>query len=182
MAQTKHILLGVSGGIAAYKAVALASQWTGQGHNVRVVMTASACQLIQPRSFAAVTGQRVYTCLWEDSTDSDIEHISLVDWARVVVVAPATANTIGQMAGGLCNDLLSTLLCAGWEKPTLLAPAMNTRMWHNPHVQANVQKLSERGVHLVGPESGPLACGDVGVGRMAEPEQILAATHALLEG
>ena len=96
--------------------------------------------------------------------------------------APATANSIGKMAGGLCDDLLSTLLCAGWEKPTLLAPAMNTRMWHNPHVQANVESLSQRGVHLVGPESGQLACGDVGIGRMAEPEQILAAAHALLEG
>ncbi len=182
MAQTKHILLGVSGGIAAYKAVTLASQWSGQGHDVRVVMTASAGQLIQPRSFAAVTGQRVYTRLWEETTDSDIEHISLADWAHMVVVAPATANIIGKMANGICDDLLSTLLCAGWEKPTLLAPAMNTRMWRNPHVQANVQTLSQRGVHLVGPESGQLACGEVGMGRMAEPEQILAAAHALLEG
>jgi len=181
VAHTKHILLGVSGGIAAYKAVGLASQWTGRGYEVRSVMTASAKQLIQPRSFAAVTGQRVYTDLWADAVDQDIEHISLVDWADLLVVAPATANCIGKMAGGLGDDLLSTLLCVGWEKPTLLAPAMNTRMWQNPHVQANVRALCERGVHLTGPESGSLACGDIGVGRMAEPEQILAAAEALLE-
>ena len=180
MSQTKHILLGVSGGIAAYKAVTLASQWTGRSHVVRTVMTASACRLVQPRSFSAVTGQPVYTTLWDDSAHHTIEHISLVEWADLVVLAPATANIIGKMVGGICDDLLSTLLCAGWESPTLLAPAMNTRMWHNPHVQANVQTLRQRGVHLVGPESGPLACGDVGIGRMAEPEQILAAAQKML--
>lgn len=182
MDPTRHILLGVTGGIAAYKSLALASHWIGQGYEVKTVMTAHACQLVQPRSFAAVTGAPVYTTLWENPQDQNIEHIHLVDWADIMVVAPATANIIGKMAGAICDDLLSTLLCVCWEKPTLLAPAMNTRMWQNPRVQRNVKSLQDQGIFWVGPESGTLACGDTGIGRMAEPEQIAEKVTTVLGG
>jgi phosphopantothenoylcysteine synthetase/decarboxylase len=173
MALNANILLGVSGGVAAYKAVDLASKLTGAGASVRTLMTASACQLVTPKGFEAVTAGPVYTDLWASAQDHDVEHISLATWADAVVVAPATANILGKIAGGLCDDLLTTVLCACWQKPVLLAPAMNTRMWANPIVQRNVQTLAGLGFRLVGPESGRLACGDVGVGRMAEPGQIM---------
>jgi phosphopantothenoylcysteine decarboxylase/phosphopantothenate--cysteine ligase len=173
MALNANILLGVTGGVAAYKAVDLASKLTGAGASVKTAMTASACQLVMPKSFEAVTAGPVYTDLWAAAQDHDVEHISLATWADLVVVAPATANILGKIAGGICDDLLSTVLCACWQKPVLLAPAMNTRMWSNPIVQKNVQILTGLGFRTVGPESGRLACGDVGVGRMAEPAQIL---------
>ncbi|MFC1762861.1 flavoprotein [Planctomycetota bacterium] len=180
MDRTRHILLGISGGIAAYKAVGLASRLTNAGHAVKTVMTASACQLVQPRSFAAVTHHPVHTQLWCETEQQDIEHISLVDWADAMVVAPATANIMGKMAGGICDDLLSTILCVCWEKPLLLAPAMNPRMWNNPRVQQNICTLKDMGVRFVGPESGVMACGDEGIGRLAEPEQIDAALQTML--
>jgi phosphopantothenoylcysteine synthetase/decarboxylase len=173
MALNANILLGVSGGVAAYKAVDLASKLTGAGASVRTLMTASACQLVTPKGFEAVTAGPVYTDLWASAQDHDVEHISLATWADAVVIAPATANILGKIAGGLCDDLLTTVLCACWQKPVLLAPAMNTRMWANPIVQRNVQTLTGLGFRMIGPESGRLACGDVGVGRMAEPGQIM---------
>ena len=179
MLSERNILLGVTGGVAAYKAVDLASRLTGAGAAVRTVMTASACELIRPKSFEAVTGQGVYTELWSLAQDHQIEHIHLVDWADTVVVAPATANILGKMAGGIADDLLSTLLCVCWEKPLLIAPAMNTRMWNNPAVQRNVNNLKETGCHFVGPEVGRLACGDQGLGRFAEVDAILKAIETL---
>jgi len=179
MLKDLHILLGVTGGIAAYKAVDLASKLTAAGAQVRTVMTQSACELVMPKSFEAVTAAPVYTSLWSDPQGHSSVHISLADWARIVVVAPASADIVGKAANGICDDLLSTTLCVCWATPTFLAPAMNTRMWENPAVQRNVETLRDRGVRLVGPASGRLACGTEGLGRMAEPQEIFAAIEEL---
>lgn len=169
------VLLGVSGGVAAYKAVDLAGRLTAYGAKVNTVMTESACQLICPKSFEAVTGRAVYSSLWSTADQHKISHISLAEFADVIVVAPATANIIGKIANGICDDLLSTTLCACWEKKVLLAPAMNERMWKNPAVQRNVKRAVEMGFELVGPTQGRLACGEQGIGRMSEPAEILEA-------
>ena len=175
MAPNLNLLLGVSGGVAAYKAVDLASRLTAAGVAVKTVMTENACHLVTPRSFEAVTANPVYTNLWTSGQDHDIEHIGLVAWADMVVVAPATANCLGKIAAGVCDDLLSTVLCVCWQKPVLLAPAMNNQMWSNPIVQRNVKTVTELGFKVVGPEQGRLACGDIGMGRMAEPARIVEA-------
>jgi len=181
MANDRNILLGVTGGIAAYKAVDLASKLTAAGNQVRTVMTDNACRFVTPKSFEAVTQSTVLTTLWSAPDEFQSVHIALADWAQLVVVAPATANLIGKVVHGICDDLLSTTLCACWEIPTLYAPAMNSRMWANPAVQANVEILKDRGIRTVGPDSGRLACGTEGVGRMAEPGAILEAIQALIE-
>jgi len=167
-----NVLLGVSGGIAAYKAVDLASKLTAAGAEVNTVMTEAACQLVGSKSFEAVTSSSVFTSLWDTRVEYEIGHIALVDWADIVVVAPATANIIGKIANGICDDLLSTVLCAASGKPTLLAPAMNNKMWANPAVQRNIQTVREMGIELIGPEKGRLACGAEGLGRMSEPQEI----------
>ncbi len=177
-----HILLGVTGGIAAYKAVDLASRLTAAGAGIHTVMTESACQFVTPRSFEAVTCAPVFTSLWSNPEGYRSTHISLADWAQLVVVAPATADIIGKVAHGICDDLLSTTLCTCWAAPTLFAPAMNTRMWENPAVQRNLETLRGLGVRLIGPVAGRLACGAEGMGRMAEPGEILAALEALAAG
>ncbi len=179
MCLKKNILLGVTGGIAAYKSVELASRLLQAGSQVQTVMTRSACQLVGAKSFQAVTGAPVYTDLWSAVENHAMPHIRLADWADVIIVAPATANIIGKMASGICDDLLSTLLCACWQKPLCLAPAMNSRMWHNPRVQHNIRILTEMGVKQVGPNEGRLACGEEGPGRMAEPEQIMEAVKQM---
>ncbi len=168
-----NVLLGVSGGVAAYKAVDLASKLSGAGAGVKTVMTENACRLVGPKSFEAVTSSAVLTSLWETPGGHEIGHIALVDWADIVVVAPATANIIGKIANGICDDLLSTVLCVCWAKPVLLAPAMNSNMWNNPAVQRNVKAVKEMGFELIGPEEGRLASGAEGIGRMSEPEDIL---------
>ena len=168
-----NILLGVSGGIAAYKAVDLASKLTAVGASVNTVMTENACRLVAPKSFEAVTNSAVFTSLWGASEEYKISHINLADWADVVVVAPATANIIAKIANGICDDLLSTTLCACWQKPTLLAPAMNENMWQNPAVRRNVKLARDMGFKLIGPEKGRLADGTEGIGRMSEPQDIL---------
>ncbi|MGE5294282.1 MAG: flavoprotein [Solirubrobacterales bacterium] len=182
MVKDLNILLGVTGGIAAYKAVDLASKLTAAGAHVRTVMTASAYQLVMPKSFEAVTAAPVYTSLWSDPQGHSSSHIALADWAKIVVVAPASADILGKVANGICDDLLSTTLCVCWATPTLLAPAMNTRMWENPAVQRNVETLRGRGARIVGPAAGRLACGTEGVGRMAEPQEIFAAIEELAGG
>lgn len=180
--EDKHILLGVSGGIAAYKAADLASKLTGAGATVRTIMTESACKLITPATFEAVTGQPVYTSLWQGPEDFKIGHIQMTDWANAIVVAPATANIIAKVAGGICDDLLSTTLCACWNKKVLIAPAMNSNMWANPIVQRNMSILTDQlKFNTIGPESGRLACGTTGIGRMAEPANILEALAGLLK-
>ena len=174
-----NILLGVSGGVSAYKAVDLASKLGGLGANVKTVMTESACELVGPKSFEAVTRSAVFTSLWGIGEEYNISHINLTDWADIVVVAPATANIIGKIANGICDDLLSTVLCACWGKRSVLVPAMNSNMWDNPAVQRNVKTVKEMGFELIGPEEGRLACGAEGVGRMSEPQDILEAIEKI---
>lgn len=175
MLENRHILLGVTGGVAAYKAVDLAGKLTGAGAEVKTVMTEAACRFVGPKSFEAVTQSAVFTSMWSEPEEFNIGHIALADWADVVIVAPATADMIAKAAHGICDDLLSTTLCACWAKPTLFAPAMNNRMWENPATQANVETLKKRGVRLIGPEEGRLACGASGPGRMSEPQDIMEA-------
>jgi phosphopantothenoylcysteine decarboxylase/phosphopantothenate--cysteine ligase len=172
-----NILLGVSGGIAAYKSVDLASKLTTFGAKVNTIMTENACHLIGPPSFEAVTSSAVFKGLWNTTQEYKIGHIALVDWADIIVVAPATANIIGKIANGICDDLLSTTLCAAWRliqsEVAFLAPAMNNNMWKNPAVQRNVTMVKEMGFQLIGPVEGRLACGTEGIGRMSEPQDIL---------
>jgi len=179
MLKDLNILLGVTGGIAAYKVVDLAGKLVAAGANVRTIMTRSARRFVGPTSFETITGAPVYSSLWHNPQDHKIAHIALADWADVVVVVPASANIIGKMANGICDDLLSTTLCTCWSCRMLFAPAMNTRMWENPAVQRNVATLREMGVQMVGPTAGRLACGVEGMGRMAEPQEILTAIETL---
>lgn len=179
----QNILLGVSGGVAAYKAVDLASKLTAAGAVVKTIMTENACQLICPKSFEAVTGQPVYTNMWQTDEQFQIGHVSTADWADIVVVAPATANIVGKIANGICDDLLSTTICVCWPLikvgAVLLAPAMNSNMWDNSAVQRNIETIKEMGFHLIGPEEGRLACGTEGIGRMSEPQDILEAIEKI---
>jgi len=174
------ILLGVSGGVAVYKAVDLASKLTAAGAIVNAIMTDNACRFVLPKSFEAVTGQPVFTSIWETPKGFEIGHISLADSCRFVIVAPATANIIGKMANGICDDLLSTTLCACWQKKILLAPAMNEKMWTNPAVQKNIETLKKTGVEVIGPEKGRLACKTEGVGRMTEPADIIKRLEQMI--
>ena len=186
MLDNLNILLGVTGGVAAYKAVDLASKLTAAGGMVRTLMTESACRLVQPKSFEAVTQSAVFTTMWGPPGDYKISHIDLVNWADVVVVAPATANILGKIANGICDDMLSTTLCSCWplveSGAVLLAPAMNNNMWSNPAVRHNVKTLEERGFKFIGPEEGRLACGTEGIGRMSEPQDILSAIEKISGG
>ena len=178
----KNILLGVTGGIAAYKAVDLASKLTAAGAKVNTIMTRSARKLIRPKSFEAVTGRSVFTSMWKSPQEFKIGHINLADQADIVVVAPATANIIGKVANGICDCLLSTTLCACWNKPVIFAPAMNTNMYTNPVVAKNIETLKEMNFSIIGPETGRLACGTSGPGRMTEPADILKAIEQIAEG
>ena len=179
MLDNRHILLCVTGGIAAYKAVDLAGKLIDTGAEVQTVMTEAACRFVGPKSFEAVTRSAVFTTMWSTSEEFKAGHIALADWADIVVVAPATANIIAKVAQGICDDLLSTTLCACWDRPMLLAPAMNDRMWANPAVQANVETLTKRGVQWIGPAAGRLACGTEGLGRMSEPQDIVDAIEKI---
>lgn len=174
-----ELLLGVTGGIAAYKAAALCSLLRKADAHVTVAMTDHARQFVGPLTFSTLSGRRVYSDLFAAEDIYSTQHISLTERADLVVVAPATANIIGKLAGGICDDLLSTLLCAA-DSNVLLAPAMNHRMWHHPAVVHNVETLRQWGCRFVGPESGPLACGDNNIGRMAEPEDIFACIEEII--
>ena len=179
MLDNLNILLGVTGGIAAYKAVDLASKLTAAGANIHTVMTENACRFVRAKSFEAVTNSTVLTDMWSTPEQFRFGHIALADWADIVVVAPATANIIGKMAHGICDELLSTVLCTCWPQiesgAALLAPAMNDKMWTNPVVQNNVETIRKMGFQLIGPTEGRLACGTKGLGRMSEPKDILEA-------
>ena len=183
MLDNLNILLGVTGGVAAYKAVDLAGKLTAAGARVKTVMTEAACRLVGPKSFEAVTQSAVFTTMWSTSEEYQISHIALLEWADVVVVAPATANILGKIANGICDDMLSTTLCACWplveSGAVLLAPAMNNNMWANPAVQHNVKTLEERNFQFTGPAEGRLACGAEGIGRMSEPQDILGAIEKI---
>jgi len=175
----KQVVLGITGGIAAYKIPNLVRLLTAEGARVLVVMTKSAMQFVGPITFEALTDHPVHADMFGPQRASAIDHISLADWADLIVVAPATANILAQASMGLADDLLPTLLLAA-KGPILFAPAMNVRMWRNPATQRNVEDLANRGCHFVGPDAGVLACGHVGAGRMAEPEDIYHATCRLL--
>jgi phosphopantothenoylcysteine decarboxylase / phosphopantothenate---cysteine ligase len=176
----KTVILGVCGGIAAYKAAALCSKLVQAGAKVRVVMTESAAKLVQPLTFQALSKYHVVVDAFEENDPSVITHVDMADNADLVIVAPATANMLAKLAYGLADDMLSTTMLVV-QAPILLAPAMNVHMYDHPTVQANMKTLAERGVHFVEPGFGQLACGYVGKGRMAEPEEILEAAKQLFE-
>ena len=168
----REILVGVTGGIAAYKTAMLVSRLVQAGAGASVIMTEHATRFVGPLTFQTLTGRPVYTDLFESPEVYHTKHIALAERADLVVVAPATANALAKLAHGIADDLLSTVLLA-IQAPLLVAPAMNARMWAHPAAQANVALLRSRGVRFVGPEEGYLACGAVGPGRMAEPPEIL---------
>lgn len=174
------ILVGVSGGIAAYKAAELVRALQRQAMDVRVVMTGSATRFIQPLTFSALTNHPVRTTLWDEGElGAGVEHITESTWADAFVVAPATANILAKFAHGIADDLLSTIYLAT-SAPVLVAPAMNTKMWEHPATQANLAILRERGVRVIEPDSGQLACGTIGIGRLADPEEIANAVLGAL--
>jgi len=181
-----RVTIGVSGGIAAYKAAELVRELQRQGAEVRVVMTAAACRFVQPLTFAALTGYRVLTSLWEEAHTSDsateqngIDHIAEAQWPDALVIAPATANILAKLAHGIADDFLSTMYLAA-TAPVLVVPAMNVNMWNHAATQANLEILRQRGVRVIEPGTGELACGMVGAGRMAEPECIAQAVLSVL--
>lgn len=169
----RNILLGVSGGIAAYKAAELVRQLRAAGAVVQVVMTRAACDFIGPLTLQAVSGERVRTDLLDSDAEAAMGHIELARWADLVLIAPASADTLARLAHGHADDLLSTV-CLATEAPLAVAPAMNRLMWAHPATQANCATLREHGVTLFGPDSGDQACGETGSGRMREPVDLVA--------
>lgn len=174
----KNILLGVTGGIAAYKAPDLVRRLRERGADVQVVMSRGAQQFITPMTFQAVSGRPVRTDLWDEAAEASMGHIELARWADLVLIAPATADTLSKLAAGLAGDLLSTV-CLATEAPLVLAPAMNRQMWANPATQSNLEILRSRGVQILGPGEGDQACGETGAGRMLEPLEIAEAVAAM---
>lgn len=172
MLKGKKIVLGVTGGIAVYKAVDLVSRLRKQGCQVRVIMTEHAQQFVTPLTFKEISGNQVAVSMWSGNQEFNVEHIALANWADAFVVAPATANILAKMAYGLADDLLSTTLLAA-QAPIIVCPAMNTGMYENPATQENIAKLEERGVTVMPPAVGKLACGTSGAGRLPEPQQIV---------
>ncbi len=175
----RQILLGVSGGIAAYKAADVASQLGKRGATVTAVMTRAACEFITPLTLQTLTRRPVVTTLFDASAPDEIEHIALARAADLVVIAPCTANVLAKLAHGIADDPLTTI-CLATEAPLLLAPAMNTKMWEHDATRANVATLRDRGASIVAPDEGELACGEVGPGRLATVDKILAAVERQL--
>jgi len=170
----REIVVAVCGGIAAYKVASVVSALVQRGAGVTVAMTEAAQRFVTPLTFEALTGRRVFTSLWDVADDYDPQHLRLTGRADLFVIAPATANILAKFAHGLADDLVSTMVLAA-ACPILLAPAMNSRMWENPIVRGNIASLRRAGYRLVGPGSGWMACRTVGVGRMSEPDEIVAA-------
>ncbi|MCX7695562.1 MAG: bifunctional phosphopantothenoylcysteine decarboxylase/phosphopantothenate--cysteine ligase CoaBC [Caloramator sp.] len=176
---SKNVVLGVSGGIACYKALDIVSRLKKKGINVYVIMTQSATEFVAPLSFQSLSQNYVVVDMFEDPKTWEVEHISLAEKADVFVIAPATANVIGKIANGIADDMLTTTVMAT-KAPVLIAPAMNTNMYENKIVQRNIEFLRSIGYHFVEPESGRLACGAVGKGKLAEPEKIVEYIEMLL--
>ena len=170
----KNILIGVTGGIAAYKVVEVASRLKKLGANVRVMMTRNATEFVSPRTFHEITGNAVSVDMFGDAANFNVAHIALANFADLILIAPATANFLAKAAHGIADDLLTTTVIAS-DKPLLIAPAMNTKMYENPATQANLRILRGRGVKILEPATGQLACGTSGKGRLPEPEEICAA-------
>lgn len=176
----RKVLLGITGGIAAYKGALLARGLIAEGANVRIVMTAGARAFVQPLTFQALTGHPVHTDLLDESAEAAMGHIELARWADLVLIAPASANTLARLAHGLADDLLSTL-CLATEAPLVVAPAMNRMMWAHPATEANMTLLVQRGVHCIGPAKGNQACGETGAGRLTEPDDLITALESWAE-
>src|SRR5436189_3053946 len=179
MLQGKRILLIVAGGIAAFKSLELIRRLRERGASVRCVLTEAGAKFVTPLSLQALSEDRVYSDMFSLTDESEMGHIQLSRDADLLVVAPATANILARMAGGLADDLATTVLLAT-DKPVLAAPAMNVRMWTHAATQANVETLRKRGIQFIGPNDGAMACNEYGPGRMSEPEEIAAAIEALL--
>ena len=175
------IALGITGGIGAYKAIEVARGLQKRGHEVVAIMTRSARRFVAPLTFEAITRRRVITDQWSPGSNADIEHISIATDISLLLIAPATANTIGKLANGIADDFLSSLYLAT-RSPVLIAPAMNTHMLEHPAVQRNLAALAARGVRFVEPGEGFLACGWVGKGRLAEPDDVVTAADQLVRG
>src|SRR6202162_873247 len=179
-----RITLGVAAGVAAYKAAELVRRLQQEGFSVEVVMTRAACEFITPLTFAALTGKKVITGLFAESSgdanlESAIEHIAVAQRTDLLLVAPASADIIAKFSRGISDDFLSTLYLAT-TAPVVVAPAMNVNMWNHPATQENIAKLRERGVNVVQPDEGYLACGMLGAGRLDGPQEMLAAVRAIL--
>ena len=179
MCKSPHIVIGITGGIAAYKSLSLIRLFKKAGAEVKVVATRHALEFVTPLSLQTLSQNGVYTEMFAPTEQFEVEHIALAEWADAVVVAPATANIIGKFAHGIADDALSTMLLA-CSKPVFMAPAMNRNMLANKAVQENLQTLQRRGITLIGPDSGFLACGTTGEGRMKEPEEIFSIVQKLL--
>ena len=176
----KRILLGITGGIAAYKAAELVRELQRSSADVQVVMTPSACKFITPLTLQALSGKPVYTEMWDDRVSNGMPHIELSRDRDLVVIAPATADFIAKLVRGIADDLLSTL-CLARECPLMVAPAMNRQMWENPATQRNVAQLREDGIAVLGPGAGDQACGEIGMGRMLEPLDLVRELSAWFE-
>ncbi len=170
----RRVLLCVTGGVAAYKAVELVRRLRDAGATVQVAMTDAAQRFVGAQTFQAVSHLPVRTSLWDANAEAAMGHLELARWAQQVIVAPATANTLGKLAHGFADDLVSTL-CLATTAPVAVAPAMNHRMWLHPATQANIATLRARGVQVIGPDDGPLAEGESGPGRLREPHAIVQA-------
>ncbi len=180
--KNKKILVGVTGGIAAYKACSLVNSLIADGAEVKAVMTDAAKMFVTTITFQALTNNPVYDNLWESVNQDSVEHITLAHWPDLIIISPITANTIGKIANGIADNLLTTVVMASFPTTkVVLAPAMNTYMWENPFVQENLKKLSDtKKYHVVEPRSGVLACRDEGKGKIADNQEILAAAESLL--
>ena len=176
----KRIVLGVTGGISAYKAAFLVRLLRKNGANVRVVMTQSATKFVTPLTFQALSAKPVHTELLDLNTETAMGHIELAKWADLILIAPASANFIARYANGFAEDLLSTL-CLATDSPVIIAPAMNQQMWRNQATQENLERINARGISVVGPTAGVQACGDDGPGRMLEPEEIVVCTANMFQ-
>ena len=179
MLKGKTIVLGITGCIAAYKACEIVSRLKKEGANVKVIMTQHAMEFVQPLSFETLSGNRVITDLFDRDFEFDVKHVSLAKEADLFIIAPATANVIGKLANGLADDMLTTTYLA-CKAPKIVCPAMNTNMYENEQFEENLQTLKKKGVHIIEPIEGRLACGDVGKGKMAEPVDILEEIVDLL--
>ncbi len=179
MFRNKNILIGITGGIAAYKILELIRLYKKNNANVKVIMTENATNFVTPLTVRTLSNNPVYIKQFEEENLFP-EHVSLGTWADIFVIAPASANTIGKIANGICDNLLTSIACA-FSKPVLIAPAMNCEMWNNPFVQENIKKLENNGYQIIAPESGFLACGTSGIGRLCAIEKICASTYEAIK-
>lgn len=169
--KNKTIVLGICGGIAAYKCCELVRLLVKEKANVHAILTKAGSQFVTPLTLQTLSGNRVHTDMWNLIQEKEIGHISLADQADLILVAPATADIIAKVASGICDELLTTVICAA-RSPVAFAPSMNTRMWKNSITQENITKLTKLGYHFIEPAEGELACGDEGKGRLPEPMKI----------